>query len=78
MKRFAENDLGLPFRFDALLNARCDLSPGPLDVRLSPEAVVQLDLADPQRAETLRDFARRRPGHGVGDKKGASLYPSQK
>jgi radical SAM protein with 4Fe4S-binding SPASM domain len=75
MKRFAENDLGLPFRFDALLNARCDLSPGPLDVRLSPEAVVQLDLADPERAEALRDFARRRPGHGAGDKKGASLYP---
>jgi radical SAM protein with 4Fe4S-binding SPASM domain len=75
MKRFAENDLGLPFRFDALLNARCDLSPGPLDVRLSPEAVVQLDLADPERAEALRDFARRRPGHGAGGKKGASLYP---
>ena len=75
MKRFAEKDLGLPFRFDALLNARCDLSTGPLDVRLSPEAVVQLDLADPERAEALRDFARRRPGQGAGDKKGASLYP---
>ena len=34
MKRLAEDDLGLPFRFDALLNARCDGSPGPLDVRL--------------------------------------------
>jgi radical SAM protein with 4Fe4S-binding SPASM domain len=75
MKRFAENDFGLPFRFDALLNARCDFSPGPLDVRLSPEAVVQLDLADPERAAALKDFARRRLGHGAGDKKGASLYP---
>ena len=75
MKRLAENDLGLPFRFDALLNARCDRSPGPLDVRLSPEEVVQLDLADPERAEALRDFARRRPGHGAGDKKGSPLYP---
>jgi radical SAM protein with 4Fe4S-binding SPASM domain len=75
MKRLAESDLGLPFRFDALLNARCDRSPGPLDVRLSPEEVVQLDLADPERAEALRDFTRRRPGHGAGDKKGSPLYP---
>jgi len=75
MKRFAENDLGLPFRFDALLNARCDRSPGPLAVRLSSEEVVQLDLADPERSDALLDFARRRHGHGAGDKKGAPLYP---
>jgi radical SAM protein with 4Fe4S-binding SPASM domain len=75
MKRYVENDLGMPFRFDAQLNARCDRSPGPLNVRLSPEEVVQLDLADPERAEALRDFARRRHGHGAGDKKGAFLYP---
>ena len=30
MKRLAEDDLGLPFRFDALLNPRCDGRPGPL------------------------------------------------
>ena len=75
MKRLVENDLGLPFRFDALLNARCDRSPGPLDVRLSPEAVVRLDLADPQRAEALLDFTRRRPGPGAGEKKETPLYP---
>jgi radical SAM protein with 4Fe4S-binding SPASM domain len=75
MKRFAEKDLGLPFRFDALLNARCDRSPGPLAVRLSPEEVVLLDLADPERAAALRDFARRRRGHGAGDKRGTPLYP---
>jgi radical SAM protein with 4Fe4S-binding SPASM domain len=75
MKRYVENDLGMPFRFDAQLNARCDRSPGPLNVRLSPEEVVQLDLADPERAEALRDFARRRHGHGAGDKKGDFLYP---
>jgi len=75
MKRLAEDDLGLPFRFDALLNARCDGLPGPLDVRLAPEQVVQLDLADPERAEALREFARRRRGHGAGEKDGGSLYP---
>jgi radical SAM protein with 4Fe4S-binding SPASM domain len=65
MKRLAENKLGLPFRFDTLLNARCDGSPGPLDVRLTPEQVVQLDLTDPERAEALRDFARKRNGRIV-------------
>jgi radical SAM protein with 4Fe4S-binding SPASM domain len=75
MRRLAENDLGLPFRFDALLNARCDGAHGPLDVRLTPEEVVQLDLADPDRAEALRHFARRRRGQGPGDNNGSSLYP---
>lgn len=75
MKRFAENDLGLPFRFDALLNARCDGSPGPLDVRLTPEEVVQLDLADPERTEALRDLAQSGRGQAVGDENGRPLYP---
>jgi radical SAM protein with 4Fe4S-binding SPASM domain len=74
MKRLAEDDLGLPFRFDALLNARCDGSPGPLGVRLAPEEVVRLDLADPERAEALRDFARKRNGQTVRDEN-APLYP---
>jgi radical SAM protein with 4Fe4S-binding SPASM domain len=75
MKRFAENDLGLPFRFDALLNARCDRSPGPLAVRLPPEEVVLLDLSDPERAEALRDFARTQRGHASDGSHGNSLYP---
>lgn len=75
MKRLAEDNLGLPFRFDALLNPRCDCSLKPLDVRLSPEEVVQLDLADPKRVEALRDFARSKPGHAAGNSHGTSLYP---
>jgi radical SAM protein with 4Fe4S-binding SPASM domain len=75
MKRFAENDLGLPFRFDALLNARCDRSLKPLEVRLLPEEVVQLDLADPERVEALRDFARSQRGHGPANSHGNPLYP---
>ena len=74
MKRFAENDLGLPFRFDALLNARCDGLLGPLDVRLAPEEVVQLDLADSERAEAMRDFARKRNGQADRNEN-TSLYP---
>ena len=57
MKRMAEEDLGLPFRFDALLNARCDRSQAPLLVRLTPEEVVALDLADPEREAALREIA---------------------
>ena len=71
MKRLAEDDLGLPFRFDALLNPRCDGRPGPLGLRLTAEEVVALDLADPARAEALREFAAAtRPAGAVDD-----LYP---
>ncbi|MFO7709648.1 MAG: radical SAM protein [Desulfobacterales bacterium] len=59
VKRFAEEELGLPFRFDALLNARCDGSLGPLDVRLSPEEIVGLDLADAERMRVLQELAHR-------------------
>jgi radical SAM protein with 4Fe4S-binding SPASM domain len=59
MKRFAEEELGLPFRFDAMLNPRCDCSQSPLAVRLSPEEVVALDLLDPERLDALRKFALR-------------------
>ncbi len=59
IKRFAEEELGLPFRFDALLNARCDGSLGPLDVRLSPEEIVALDMADAERMRALQELAHR-------------------
>ena len=71
MKRLAEEELGLPFRFDALLNARCDGRPGPLGLRLTAEAVVALDLDDPARAEALREFAASTRPTGTG----AALYP---
>jgi radical SAM protein with 4Fe4S-binding SPASM domain len=59
MKRLAEEELGLSFRFDAMLNPRCDCSQSPLAVRLSPEEVVALDLMDPERINALRKFAGR-------------------
>lgn len=45
----------VPFRFDALLNARLDGSRKPLSLRLSPEEVVALDLEDPERVRALRE-----------------------
>jgi radical SAM protein with 4Fe4S-binding SPASM domain len=59
MKRFAEQDLGLDFKFDAMINPRNDCSLSPLNVRLTPLEVVGLDLKDQKRAEEWREFAKR-------------------
>jgi len=54
MKEFAEQDLGVEFKFDSLLNPRIDCSQAPLAVRLSPEEVVSLDLHWPNVAAEHR------------------------
>ncbi|MCK5204270.1 MAG: radical SAM protein, partial [Desulfobacterales bacterium] len=59
MKRFVEDELGLEFKFDALINPRCDCSLGPLDVRLLPEEVVKLDLQDLKRVDEWRNLLKR-------------------
>jgi radical SAM protein with 4Fe4S-binding SPASM domain len=58
MKRFAEQDLGLEFKFDAMINPRIDCSLSPLNVRLTPLEVVELDLIDQKRAEEWKKFAK--------------------
>jgi radical SAM protein with 4Fe4S-binding SPASM domain len=69
MKAFVEEELGLPFKFDAMMTPRIDCSSSPLEVRLRPEEVVELDLGDPDRmrdwAVFARDFIRpqQAPGH---------------
>ncbi|MEJ2101890.1 MAG: radical SAM protein, partial [Desulfobacterales bacterium] len=59
MKHFVEDELGLEFKFDAIINPRCDFSLRPLDVRLSPEEVVKIDLQDAKRVEELRNVIKR-------------------
>ncbi len=59
MKRFVEEDLGVEFKFDAMINPRIDPSPKPLAVRLTPEEVVDLDLGDPKRMVEWRQFLRK-------------------
>jgi radical SAM protein with 4Fe4S-binding SPASM domain len=55
MKRFAEQDLGVEFKFDPLVNPRTDCSQSPLAVRLTPEEAVSLEFCDPaRRGEYLR------------------------
>jgi radical SAM protein with 4Fe4S-binding SPASM domain len=71
MKRFAEQDLGVEFKFDPLVNPRTDCSQSPLAVRLTPEQVVSLDFRDPvRRAEYARlAESERTTDFPVSDKK---------
>jgi len=59
MKRFVEEDLGLEFRFDAMINPRLDGSQDPLALRLAPEEVVALDVQDPERLVEWNRFCER-------------------
>src|ERR1700746_708556 len=54
MKEFAEQELGVEFKFDSLSNPRIDWSHAPIGVRLSPEEVVALDLHWPKVAAEYR------------------------
>ena len=55
MKRYAEQELGVEFKFDPLVNPRTDCSQSPLAVRLSPEEAVALEFQDAvRRAEYLK------------------------
>ena len=51
MRQFAEDELGVKFRFDGMVNARLDGAPGPAALRLKPEEIVALDLADAVRRD---------------------------
>ncbi|MGA9347299.1 MAG: radical SAM protein [Anaerolineae bacterium] len=55
MKRFAK-DLGLDFRWDALIHPKLDGSKDPYEVRLSKEEVLALELADEDRVRAVRAY----------------------
>ncbi|HWZ83225.1 MAG TPA: radical SAM protein [Terriglobales bacterium] len=59
MKRFAEEELGVDFKFDGQVNPRIDCSQSPLAVRLSPEDVVAIDMHSPKAAAEYRQLAER-------------------
>jgi radical SAM protein with 4Fe4S-binding SPASM domain len=50
---------GVPFRFDAVLNARLDGGTTPLGVRLPPAEVVALDLQDEGRMSEWQEFVQK-------------------
>jgi radical SAM protein with 4Fe4S-binding SPASM domain len=59
MRRFAEDELGVEFRFDAMMSPRIDCSQSPLGVRLSPEDIVELDFANPERIAAFKEIHTR-------------------
>ncbi len=58
MKEYAER-LGVNFRFDTDINQRIDGSKNPANLRLSPEEVLRLDLADEKRVELWREVCEK-------------------
>src|SRR5260370_5805127 len=54
MKEFAEQELGVEFKFDSLMGPRIDCSQAPLNVRMSAEDVVALDMHWPKVAAEHR------------------------
>ncbi len=74
LKRFVEEDLGLEFKFDAMINPRRDCSQTPLDVRLTPAEVVKLDLKYPERVAEWKCFAARLSHAAVDLDRAKNLY----
>jgi radical SAM protein with 4Fe4S-binding SPASM domain len=74
MKRFVEEDLGVEFRFDAMINPRLDGSQRPLDFRLTPEEVVGLDLQDPERLLEWNRLCKRYTAPGSDPDHSDDLY----
>jgi radical SAM protein with 4Fe4S-binding SPASM domain len=65
MQRFAEDELGVPFKFDGMINSRIDCSGSPLGVRLTAAEMVELDIVDPLRRAEWASLARERLGPAV-------------
>ena len=74
MKRFVVQDLGLEFKYDAIINPRVDGSRGPLRLRLTPEEIVALDVQDTDRGEEWRAFAKRSNGTQRAHEPSDKLY----
>lgn len=67
-------EMGLPFKFDAMMSPRIDCSQSPLAVRLPPEEVVALDVEDPERMEEWERFSSCFLGVPQGPGSDDSLY----
>jgi radical SAM protein with 4Fe4S-binding SPASM domain len=59
MRQFAEEELGVEFKFDGQVNPRIDCSQSPLAVRLTPEEVVALDMNAPNGVIEYQRLAKR-------------------
>ena len=66
IKKYVE-DLGVEFRFDPVLNPKLDGSKEPCKLRISPEEVVKLDLADAKRLKEWKEFCQKFWGPAKSD-----------
>lgn len=73
MRQMAE-ELGVDFKFDAMMNPRIDCSASPLAVRLAPHEVVELDFEDPRRISEWRRLAINHAPPPVEDGDELTLY----
>lgn len=74
MKQFAEQDLGVEFKFDGQINPRIDCSQSPLAVRLTPEEMVALDAQDPKRMGEYRTLVGRDSGKQAPIEQAGTVY----
>jgi radical SAM protein with 4Fe4S-binding SPASM domain len=58
MQKYAD-DLGVEFRYDALLNPMLNGSKRPFKVAISPEEVVELDIKDEKRFKNWQEFCQK-------------------
>ena len=61
IKDYAEK-IGVDFRFDPVINPRLDGSKSPCSLRISPQEIVELDLADEKRAKAWQKLCNEEPG----------------
>jgi len=59
LRSFVEDELGVEFRFDPMITPRLDYSQNPLDLRLPPQRVLELDFEDTKRKLEWEKFAGR-------------------
>jgi len=74
MEQFVADNFGLEFKFDAMINSRLDCSQRPLEVRLAPAEVVELDLKFPERVDEWLNFADRFTTPALATNYSNSLY----
>jgi radical SAM protein with 4Fe4S-binding SPASM domain len=73
MRQFAEEELGVEFKFDAQINPRIDCSQSPLAVRLTPEEAVALDMSSPRGVADYRRLAQK-DSQAPRDSKNDTVY----
>src|SRR6202789_938122 len=59
MQRRGQENFGVDFKFDTLVNPRPDCPQSPLVIRLTPEAAVALDFHEPKRFREYKDLIQR-------------------